>query len=200
MSNNFYEQSSKLVVIGASTGGPQALQEVLTNLPGSFKIPILIVQHMPQNFTEALAKRLDGLTKLRVKEAEHGEPIRAGTVYIAPGSRHLRVIEDRGFRSVALSDEEPVGNHKPAVNVLFKSVADMGRDLVAVILTGMGRDGLEGVSLIKNRGGYIIAQDEASCVVYGMPKAVIEAGLADEICALPTVAQAIVSAVGRKGV
>lgn len=187
----------RLVVIGSSTGGPQALQTVITGLPEHFPCPVVIVQHMPAGFTNALAGRLDGVSKVRVCEAKNGDVLEAGGVYIAPGNYHLRILDEAGIRRIALSDEPPVGNHRPAVNVMYESVAHLGRDVVAVILTGMGNDGRDGLRKIKENGGYCIAQDEATCVVYGMPKSVIEAGLADEICPLPQIASAIEAAVRR---
>ena len=187
----------RLVVIGSSTGGPQALQTVITGLPEHFPCPVVIVQHMPAGFTNALAGRLDGVSKVKVCEAKNGDVLEAGCVYIAPGNYHLRILHEAGIRRIALSDEPPVGNHRPAVNVMYESVAHLGRDVVAVILTGMGNDGRDGLRKIKENGGYCIAQDEATCVVYGMPKSVIDAGLADEICPLPQIASAIEAAVRR---
>ena len=187
----------RLVVIGSSTGGPQALQTVITGLTEDFPCPVVVVQHMPAGFTGALAGRLDGVSKVRVCEARNGDILQAGCVYIAPGNYHLRILHEPGVRRIALSDEPPVGNHRPAVNVMYDSVAHLGRDVIAVILTGMGSDGRDGMRRIKENGGYCIAQDEATCVVYGMPKSVIEAGLADEICPLPQIAGAIEAAVRR---
>ena len=188
---------SRLVVIGSSTGGPQALQTVITGLTEHFPCPVVVVQHMPAGFTNALANRLNSVARVSVREAQDGNVLDAGCVYIAPGNYHLRVLHDAGTRRIALSDEPPVGNHRPAVNVMYDSVAPLGKDVVAVILTGMGSDGRDGMRKIKENGGYCIAQDEATCVVYGMPKSVIEAGLADEICPLPQIAEAIEAAVRR---
>ena len=187
----------RIVAIGVSTGGPQALQTVITGLSEHFPCPIVVVQHMPAGFTNALASRLHDASKVAVREAEDGDVLKPGCVYIAPGDYHLRVLNDAGGRRIALSDEPPVGNHRPAVNVMYDSIAHLGKDVVAVILTGMGNDGREGMRKIKENGGYCIAQDEATCVVYGMPKSVIDAGLADEICPLPQIAQAIEAAVRR---
>ena len=188
---------SRLVVIGSSTGGPQALQTVITGLSEHFPCPVVIVQHMPAGFTNALATRLHNIAKVDVREAKDGELLAPGCVYIAPGNYHLRILNEAGVRRIALSNEPPVGNHRPAVNVMYDSVAHLGKDVVAVILTGMGSDGREGMRKIKENGGYCIAQDEATCVVYGMPKSVIDAGLADEICPLPQIADAIEAAVRR---
>lgn len=188
----------KLVAIGTSTGGPQALQAVITRLPKNLPCGVVIVQHMPAGFTKSLAERLDSISEIAVKEAENDEIIQPGQVYIAPGNFHLRVAPIAGSgRKIVLSQEPPVGNHRPAVNVMFDSVAQFGGDLVSVIMTGMGSDGCEGMKKIKANGGYSIAQDESSCVVYGMPKAVVEAGLADEVRPLTRIAEAIVDAVRR---
>ena len=190
--------SKKLVAIGTSTGGPQALQSVVTRLPGNLPCGVVIVQHMPAGFTKSLAERLDSISAISVKEAENDEIIKPGQVYIAPGNYHMRVMPaSGGSRKIVLSQEPPVGNHRPAVNVLFDSVAQFRGDLVSVIMTGMGSDGCEGMKKIKANGGYSIAQDESSCVVYGMPKAVVEAGLADEIRPLNQIAEAIVEAVAK---
>ena len=187
----------RLVVIGSSTGGPQALQTVITGLPEHFPCPVVVVQHMPAGFTNALALRLNNVSRVAVREAEHGDVLRSGCVYIAPGNQHLRIRQEADVRRIILSNEPPVGNHRPAVNVMYDSVAHLGDDVVAVILTGMGCDGREGMRRIKQNGGYCIAQDEATCVVYGMPKSVVDAGLADEICPLPKIAGAIQAAVRR---
>ena len=188
----------KIVAIGTSTGGPQALQAVITRLPGNLPCGVVVVQHMPAGFTKSLAERLNSISEIGVKEAENDEIIRPGQVYIAPGNFHLRIAPvPGGERKIVLSQEPPVGNHRPAVNVMFDSAAQFGRDLVSVIMTGMGADGCEGMKKIKASGGYSIAQDEGSCVVYGMPKAVVDAGLADEIRPLNKIAEAIVEAVRR---
>ena len=187
----------RLVVIGSSTGGPQALQTVITGLPEHFPCPVVVVQHMPAGFTNALALRLNNVSRVVVREAEHGDVLRSGCVYIAPGNQHLRIRQEADVRRIILSNEPPVGNHRPAVNVMYDSVAHLGNDVVAVILTGMGCDGREGMRRIKQNGGYCIAQDEETCVVYGMPKSVVDAGLADEICPLPKIAEAIEAAVRR---
>ena len=175
----------------------QALQNVITRLPGSLPCGVVIVQHMPAGFTKSLAERLDSISDISVKEAENNDIIRPGQVYIAPGNYHMRVAPDGANRKIVLSQEPPVGNHRPAVNVLFDSVAQFRGDLVSVIMTGMGCDGCEGMKKIKQQGGYSIAQDKDTCVVYGMPKAVVDAGLADEVRPLQEIASAIVAAVKR---
>ncbi len=189
--------SSKLVAIGTSTGGPQALQSVITRLPGDLPCGVVVVQHMPPGFTKSLANRLDSLSKVSVKEAEDGDVIEPGHVYIAPGNYHMRVASEGSKRKVVLSQDPPVGNHRPAVNVLYDSVAPVGKNLVAVIMTGMGCDGTEGMKKIKAQGGYSIAQDESTSVVYGMPKSVVDAGLADEVRPVTDIARAIVAAVEK---
>ena len=188
----------KLVVIGTSTGGPQALQAVVTRLPANLPCGVVIVQHMPAGFTKSLAERLNSISTIAVKEAEHDEIIKPGQVYIAPGDYHLRIMPAiGGERKIVLSQEPRVGNLRPTVNYMFDSAAQFGRDLISVIMTGMGSDGCEGMKKVKATGGYSIAQDENSCVVYGMPKAVVDAGLADEIRPLDKIAEAIVDAVRR---
>ncbi len=189
--------SSKLVAIGTSTGGPQALQSVITRLPGDLPCGVVVVQHMPPGFTKSLANRLDSLSKVSVKEAEDGDVIEPGHVYIAPGNYHMRVASEGSKRKIVLSQDPPVGNHRPAVNVLYDSVAPVGKNLVAVIMTGMGCDGTEGMKKIKAQGGYSIAQDESTSVVYGMPKSVVDAGLADEVRPVTDIARAIVAAVEK---
>ena len=187
----------KLVVIGTSTGGPQALQAVITRLPRNLPCGVVVVQHMPAGFTKSLAERLNSISEIAVKEAEHDEIIRPGQVYIAPGDYHLRIAPAGGERKIVLSQEPRVGNLRPTVNYMFDSAAQFGKDLVSVIMTGMGSDGCEGMKKVKATGGYSIAQNEDSCVVYGMPKAVVDAGLADEIRPLDKIAEAIVEAVRR---
>lgn len=189
--------SGKLVAIGTSTGGPQALHSVITRLPGELPCGVVVVQHMPPGFTKSLANRLDSLSKVSVKEAENGDIIEPGHVYIAPGNYHMRVASEGSKRKIVLSQDPPVGNHRPAVNVLYDSVAPVGKNLVAVIMTGMGCDGTEGMKKIKAQGGYSIAQDESTSVVYGMPKSVVDAGLADEVRPVTDIARAIVAAVEK---
>lgn len=189
--------SRKLVAIGTSTGGPQALQSVITRLPQNFPCGIVVVQHMPAGFTKSLAERLDSISAIAVKEAENDEIIKPGQVYIAPGNYHMRVESSGGTRKIVLSQDPPVGNHRPAVNVLFDSVANIGSDLVSVVMTGMGCDGCDGMKKIKASGGYSIAQDEATSTVYGMPKAVFDAGLVDEVKPLNKIAEAIMEAVQK---
>ena len=184
----------ELVAIGVSTGGPPAVQKVLSELPGNFPVPILIAQHMPAAFTGPFATRLDGLCKLTVKEAELAERVKAGHVYICPGGKHLR-LENRGGTLTAVVSEEPKeALYKPSANVLMETVGTvLGRRALCVMLTGMGNDGLEGTKILKAKGGWAIAQNEASCVVYGMPKAIVDANLADEIVDINDVAATILA-------
>ena len=179
-----------MVLIGVSTGGPNALARLLPALPGDLGVPVLVVQHMPPLFTQSLAESLAAKCALRVKEAAHGETVMANTVYIAPGGRHMRVAPapDRS-RVIQITDDPPEHNCRPAVDYLFRSVAAHfpGR-AVAAILTGMGSDGTLGLRLLRRQGSVVIAQDEASCVVYGMPKAAVEAGVVDHVLPLDAIA------------
>ncbi len=177
-----------LVVIGSSTGGPKALPEVLSRLPANLPASVLIVQHMPEGFTRSFAERLNWVSPLEVKEAEEGEELQQGKVYLAQGNRHLML----DGRRLHLDDGPKVNYVRPAVDILMKSVAPMyGPRTIGVILTGMGSDGAEGMKCIKKNGGKTIAQSEETCVVYGMPKAVVESGAADRVVPLEDIAQAI---------
>lgn len=183
-----------IVAIGVSTGGPPAVQKVLSQLPADFPASILIAQHMPAAFTGPFAKRLDGVCRITVKEAENGERLRPGTAYIAPGGKHLRVDQKISMVEVVVTPEPAEALYKPSANVLIESVAQaMGRRTLGVILTGMGSDGLEGMRVLKQKGGRALAQSDATCVVYGMPKAIVDAGLADEIIDIDDMASAIMA-------
>lgn len=168
----------KLIVIGASTGGPVALQQILKSLPANFSVPVLVVQHMPGTFTAAFAERLDRLCNVRVKEAKNGDRLQPGLVLLAPGG--LQMLVDKDARSVAVIEGSERAGYRPSVDVTLASLtkANLGK-VLAVILTGMGKDGREGCRMLKQQGAYIWTQDEASCVVYGMPMAVAKAGLSD---------------------
>ncbi len=177
----------KLIVIGTSTGGPIALAEVLSPLTEHFSVPIVVVQHMPPNFTRALSERLNTLCHLHVKEAETGDALLPGRVLIAPGGAQL--LLDKNNRSVRILPGDDRMNYKPSVDITFASAANVfGASTLGVVLTGMGADGCEGARLIKQQGGFIWGQNEASCVVYGMPRAVAKANLTDEVLALPDIA------------
>jgi two-component system chemotaxis response regulator CheB len=168
-----------VVAIAVSTGGPKALQELIPRLPGNLPVPIVLVQHMPPVFTGLLAERLDRGSQLRVVEAEHGMSLRAGSVYIAPGGRHLVVAKARDGVVANLNDAPPENSCRPAADPLFRSVvAAYGAHALGVVLTGMGSDGCKGAQAVVDAGGTVIAQDEASSVVWGMPGAVVRAGLA----------------------
>ena len=186
---------AKLVALGTSTGGPRALQQVIPYLPADMPCGMVVVQHMPPGFTKSLAERLNSLSQVRVKEAEQGEPILPGHVYIAPGGYHLTVRGSGGRREISLNQDPPLASHRPAVDVMFDSVVKYGSDVVSVILTGMGCDGTAGMKKIKRAGGYIIAEAEETCVVYGMPKSVVDAGIADEVLPLGQIAAAIMKKV-----
>lgn len=189
-----YHRPFDVVSIGVSTGGPPAVQKILTALPANFPAPILIAQHMPAAFTGPFAARLDSLCDITVKEAGPAEPAEAGTVYICPGGKHLR-LENRGGMLMAVVTAEPRDAlYKPSANVLMETSAiASGCKTLGITLTGMGSDGVEGSRVIRDKGGRIIAQNEASCAVYGMPKAVVDAGLADEVVDLADMADAILS-------
>jgi two-component system, chemotaxis family, protein-glutamate methylesterase/glutaminase len=183
----------KLVLIGTSTGGPRALQEVITKLPAEIQAPVLVVQHMPAGFTQSLANRLNTLSAVHVKEAEADERLQNGTVYIAPGGYHMRLAQKAGKISVTLDEGPTEGGHRPAVNVLFSSAASI-KDYykIAVIMTGMGSDGTLGLLELKEAGLVSsIAESEESAVVYGMPKAAALTKKVDEIVHLESIAAAI---------
>ncbi len=175
----------RALVIGVSTGGPEALSRLLPALPATFPLPVLVVQHMPPGFTAALAARLDRLCALAVAEASDGEPVVPGRVYIAPAGHHLAIGPGDPGEVVRVTDDPPENSCRPAVDVLLRTAADaFGGRLLVAILTGMGSDGLAGTRLCKARGARVLAQDAASSVVWGMPGAVVEAGLADAVLPL----------------
>ncbi|MHA6233791.1 protein-glutamate methylesterase/protein-glutamine glutaminase [Pseudomonas mohnii] len=182
----------KLVAIGTSTGGPVALQRVLTQLPANFPAPIVLIQHMPAAFTKAFAERLDKLCRISVKEAEDGDILRPGLALLAPGGKQM-MIDGRGAVKILPGDERL--NYKPCVDITFGSAAkSYGDKVLAVVLTGMGADGREGARLLKQGGSSIWAQDEASCVIYGMPMAIVKAELADAVYSLDDIGRHLVEA------
>jgi len=192
---SFVTQKIAFVAIGASTGGPRAIQEVLSHLPPGLTTPFLVAIHMPRAFTGAFAERLNDLCGLEVKEAENGEMIKAGRVLLTPGGSQTRIRKRGTFDFSVEINNEPFGAlYKPSVDVSMTSVAECypGRSL-GVILTGMGHDGREGMRLIKEKGGKTLAQNEETCTVYGMPKAVVDAGLADKVVPLDNIAGEIVN-------
>lgn len=189
---------SEIVTIGISTGGPNALNQMLPRLPGDLGVPVLIVQHMPPVFTKSLAASLDKKCQLTVKEAEDGENILPNVVYIAPGGKQMKLVAgtDGLHRKIKITDDPPENSCKPSVDYLFRSIGDyyVGRT-TAVIMTGMGSDGTKGLGVLKDKAAYIIGQDESSCIVYGMPKAPAELGYLDVIVPLGKIADEIVKSV-----
>ncbi|MFP7494064.1 chemotaxis response regulator protein-glutamate methylesterase [Terribacillus saccharophilus] len=183
-----------LVAIGTSTGGPRALQEVIGKLPATLAAPVVVVQHMPVGFTKSLAERLNSLSPIRVKEAQHNETLRNGTVYIAPGGHHL-TIEQADSRLIAkLTMEDPVSGHRPSVDRMFESISLLQNvDVCTVIMTGMGADGTNGLRKIRDRisSVYSIGESAETCVVYGMPRAAAEAGLLHHVCPVQSIAGAV---------
>lgn len=176
----------KAVALGISTGGPLSLQKVIPQISQNIRIPIFIVQHMPPKFTKSLADRLNNMSAIRVKEAEDNDEVRGGTVYIAPGGYHLN-LKKIGIGKTAITITEQPDNtlHRPSVDIMINSVVGVyGKQTLAVIMTGMGHDGSKAIKRLKNLGGHCLAQDEESCVVYGMPKAVVDAGNADVVAPL----------------
>jgi two-component system chemotaxis response regulator CheB len=179
--------NEKVIAIGASTGGTEAIKDVLTSLPAGMP-PILMVQHMPETFTPSFARRLDSLCQLTVIEAQGGERLQPGTAYLAPGHSHLSIRKSGAGYVTELSQGEPVNRHRPAVDVLFDSVAEQVRgNAMGVILTGMGRDGAQGLLRMRQAGAYTIGQDQASCVVYGMPREAVLAGAVEEVASLDAI-------------
>ncbi len=183
--------------IGVSTGGPKALDHVIPNFPAHFRLPVFLVQHMPPVFTTQLAKRLNDKSKLMVAEAQDGETVKGGRVYVAPGDYHMELVSDGNKKVIRLNQKPHENSCRPAVDPLFRSLANTyGSKVVGVIMTGMGRDGLEGCKLLKAKGAYIIVQDKETSVVWGMPRFVTEHGLADRICSLDELTPAILEVAG----
>lgn len=199
MLNNPLVSTEKLIIVGASTGGTEAIREVLVPLPPDAPA-VLIAQHMPPGFTKSFAQRLNGLCRITVKEAEHGERVLPGHAYIAPGHAHLLLARSGANYIAHLSDEPPVNRHRPSVDVLFRSAAQhAGKNAVGVILTGMGRDGAAGLLDMKNAGAYTLAQDEASCIVFGMPREAIALGAADEVVPLSEMSRRVMARLATMG-
>lgn len=180
------------VMLGVSTGGPQALLKVIPRLPEHFPLGIGVVQHMPPRFTRTLAERLDSVSNIFVKEAEHGEPLEAGKVLIAPGGKHMKFNSTGSSVTTEISDEPIDILYRPSADVMMKSAATAFQGpLLGIIMTGMGKDGVKGLKHIKSKGGYVIAQDEESCVVYGMPRAALEEGVVDSMLSLDNISAAL---------
>lgn len=185
--------TEKIVVMGASTGGTEALKDVLVDLPPDTP-GILITQHMPEAFTRAFAQRLNSLCRISVKEAEQGERVLPGHAYVAPGNQHLLLARNGANYVIQLSDGPPVNRHRPSVDVLFRSAANSaGKNAIGIILTGMGADGAAGMLEMKRAGAFNIAQDEGTCVVFGMPKEAIDSGAVDEVLPLHDIPRRIVA-------
>jgi two-component system chemotaxis response regulator CheB len=188
------------VAIGVSTGGPAALAEMLPQLPANFPLPILIVQHMPPAFTKTLAEDLDGKCRLKVKEAQGDESPKPGEVYLAPGGRHMKLEKVGPHRVIKVTDDPAERSCRPSVDYLFRSLSHLcGRNTIGLIMTGMGDDGLLGCKLLRRQGGLILAQSRETCVVYGMPKCVIEEGVADEVLELKSIAGRLVEIAASHG-
>ena len=185
-----------IVAIGTSTGGPLALQHVLADLPEDFPKPIVMIQHMPATFTPAFAKRLDQICKISVKEAEDGDQLKPGVAFLAPGGKQMLIENRSGKAVIRIIESEPGLTYKPSVDVTFRSINNVfPAKTLAIVLTGMGADGREGARLLKSQGSEVWAQDEESCVVYGMPAAIVDAGLADNILSINDISQAIIKRV-----
>ena len=189
-------QDYRLILIGASTGGPVALQQILRNLPAEFPVPILIIQHMPASFTTTFAQRLDKISYINVRLAEDGDTLNPGTAMLAPGDHQLELDIKQEKIFVRVHEADKQDTYKPSVDITLSSVAHNVRGKVlAIILTGMGTDGRDGARLLKEKGSTVWAQDESTCVVYGMPMAVVEAGLADTILPLPEIGKMLAQGV-----
>ncbi|MGA2988880.1 MAG: chemotaxis response regulator protein-glutamate methylesterase [Candidatus Korobacteraceae bacterium] len=195
------QPTERVVAIGLSTGGPNALQYILSQLPAEFPAAIVVVQHMAEGFTGLFAQRLDAESELEVKEAESGDLLLAGRVLICPGTRHMKVRRMPLGNVVVLTSQPPVNGVRPSVDVLFRSVAEeFGPSAVAALMTGMGEDGAVGLGEVKARGGFTIAQDEQTCAVYGMPRAAIERGNACKVLSLELIPAALQAEVENKDV
>ena len=194
---NAFSHRFDVVVIGVSTGGPQGLKNIVPRFPADFPVPVAIVLHMPIGYTDAYANRLNDMSALTVTEARDGEPVRQGTVLVAPAGRHLTFVRDGDGPPRVCLDVGPLDHpHRPSVDVLFQSAADVfGSRVLGVVMTGMGNDGLQGAAWIKARGGAVLTEAEETCVVYGMPRSVVEAGLSDKSVPLDQLASAILERV-----
>jgi two-component system chemotaxis response regulator CheB len=197
------ENNASIIGIGVSTGGPNALARMLPQLPADIGVPIVIVQHMPPLFTQSLAKSLDAKCAITVREAVNGEPLLPNVAYIAPGGKQMKIVAgaDGRHRVVKITDDPPENSCKPSVDYLFRSIADhyLGR-ATGVIMTGMGSDGTKGLQAMKRNGAFLIAQDETTCVVFGMPKEPISQGIIDVVAPLDRIAEEITHTVGRKSI
>jgi two-component system chemotaxis response regulator CheB len=183
----------RVVAVGVSTGGPNTLAKLLNEIPEDFPVPILIVQHMPEGFTAPLARRLSTQVAISVVEAANGQALKPGKAYIAPGNKHMEVSKSSGGATLQITQGPPENSCRPSVDVLFRSVARVfGPGVLAAVLTGMGQDGLRGAESVTLAGGKVLVQDEATSVVWGMPGAVVRAGLADQVMPVERLAREIV--------
>lgn len=191
-------KGTKLVALACSTGGPKALQQVIPTLPANLDAPVVLVQHMPEGFTKPLADRLNDLSNVRVKEAEDGDVLEKGVVYIAKGGRQMRISRTAGQHKITLTQEPARGGLRPCADIMYESlVSSEYEKITCVVLTGMGADGTQGIKQLKKQKNiYVIAQDQATCTVYGMPKVVADEGLVDEVVPLKVVSGAITQNVG----
>lgn len=196
---NIKSHKKKIVALACSTGGPKSLQQVIPVLPKNLDSGVVVVQHMPAGFTASLAQRLNEMSEIRVKEAEHGEIIKKGVVYIAPGGKHLKIVKSGSEYKIELNREPAIDGLRPCANIMYQSLENSDFDeITCVVLTGMGADGTKGIKGLaaKKKNIHVIAQDEDSCVVYGMPKAIAQTGLVDEVVALNHIASSITKNVG----
>ena len=196
---NIKSHKKKIVALACSTGGPKSLQQVIPVLPKNLDSGVVVVQHMPAGFTASLAQRLNEMSEIRVKEAEHGEIIKKGVVYIAPGGQHLKIVKSGSEYKIELNREPAIDGLRPCANIMYQSLENSDFDeITCVVLTGMGADGTKGIKGLaaKKKTIHVIAQDEDSCVVYGMPKAIAQTGLVDEVVALNHIASSITKNVG----
>ena len=196
---NIKSHKKKIVALACSTGGPKSLQQVIPVLPKNLDSGVVVVQHMPAGFTASLAQRLNEMSEIRVKEAEHGEIIKKGVVYIAPGGQHLKIVKSGSEYKIELNREPAIEGLRPCANIMYQSLENSDFDeITCVVLTGMGADGTKGIKGLaaKKKNIHVIAQDEDSCVVYGMPKAIAQTGLVDEVVTLNHIASSITKNVG----
>lgn len=199
-SSYFPKHSIEIVAIGTSTGGPSALQAVLPQLPADFSVPVIVAQHMPPGFTGPLAQRLNGICPLHVCEGTTGEVLKAGSIYIAPAGKQMQVHRRAGQLVLQIGDDSPITTlYHPSVDVMFLSLAkEVGKGTLGVVMTGMGNDGARGMKEIKAMEGFAIAESQETCVVYGMPRALVDAGLADRVVPLGEIGRTIVECVQRR--
>lgn len=192
------DKTNKIIALACSTGGPKSLQSVIPLLPANLPYPMLVVQHMPAGFTKSLADRLNDVSRIKVKEAAEGDVLKAGCVYIAPGGKHMQIKASGGQHKIILTDEPPREGVKPCANYMYESLAKSSYDeVICVVMTGMGADGTKGIKYLNERKKtYVISQDEESCVVYGMPKAITETGLVDEVAPLTKITETILKNLG----